>query len=544
MYYHIVPAILAGIFAHHAIFIRGEWHMRILQIILGHCLLSSLILYVVYRGDGASSFSKAFQVTVIIAMVYLGALFGSMTVYRLFFHRLSHFPGPKLAAVSKLWHIWKIRKSTNYLFLQELHKKYGNIVRTGPNELTLVGTSAFGLLDGWGNTNTRDVWYDLLRPRYSAVFCRDKELHREGRKAWVQSMTGKAMNAFYPRVSILAQSLSDCIASYGTQPVDLDDVMSWFSFDIMGDVLFGEDFNLLKSRRWEPAIKHRDGALALVGPISDATWIAHLAFLLVPFYGRVRDWESLMSFCEERIKDRIRRAENKEKPDMAEYFLAEHQKLSNSMSLKDRDLYLAGTIATAVVAGSDTTRAALIASFWFLAKYPEHAIKIWDEAQDVDEEDFAKLASLPHLNAFINEILRLAPPAGMTGTGRIVGEQGMTFENNYIPPFTKVTAPRYAIMRLESAFPRPDEFIPERWYSQPELIRDRRAFAPFSVGPRQCTGKTLAYVELRHVIIRLLRRYDVDFAPGYDPMTMWRDLRDQVTAQPGKVLCVFKPRGN
>lgn len=36
---------------------------------------------------------------------------------------------------------------------------------------------------------------------------------------------------------------------------------------------------------------------------------------------------------------------------MAEYFLAEHQKLSNSMSLKDRDLYLAGTIATAVVAG-------------------------------------------------------------------------------------------------------------------------------------------------------------------------------------------------
>ncbi|XXH00984.1 hypothetical protein Hte_007335 [Hypoxylon texense] len=341
---------------------------------------------------------------------------------------------------------------------------------------------------------------------------------------------------------MLAQSLSDCIASHGTQPVDVDDVMSWFSFDIMGDVLFGEDFRLLKSRAWEPAIKHRDGALALVGPISDATWIAHLAFLLVPFYGRVQDWTRMVLFCEEQIRDRIQRGENKEKADMSGYFLEEHQRLSTSMSLQDRDQYLAGTIVTAVVAGSDTTRAALIATFWFLAKYPEHANRIREETRDVDEGDFARLATLPHLNAFIDETLRLVPPAGMTGTARITGEQGMIFENVYIPPFTKVTAPRYVIMRLESAFPRPDEFIPERWYSQPELIRDKRAFAPFSVGPRQCTGKMLAYAELRHVVTLLLRRFDIDFAPGYDPMTMWRGLRDQVTAQPGKVMCLFRPR--
>lgn len=113
------------------------------------------------------------------------------------------------------------------------------------------------------------------------------------------------MNAFYPRVTTLAQSLSDCITSRGTQPVDIGEVMAWFSFDMMGDVLFGEDFNLLNSRSWEPALKHCEGALALVGPISDASWIANLAILLVPFYGRVQDWIRMISFCEERIKDRI-----------------------------------------------------------------------------------------------------------------------------------------------------------------------------------------------------------------------------------------------
>lgn len=131
MRYHIIAALLAGLFAHNAIFIRGEWHMRILQILAGHCLLSLLTVYLVYRDDAAASFGEASQVVAVMAAVYLGALFGSMTVYRLFFHRLSRFPGPKVAAVTKLWHIWKIRKSTNYLFLQKLHRKYGNIIRTG-----------------------------------------------------------------------------------------------------------------------------------------------------------------------------------------------------------------------------------------------------------------------------------------------------------------------------------------------------------------------------------------------------------------------------
>lgn len=35
---------------------------------------------------------------------------------------------------------------------------------------------------------------------------------------------------------------------------------------------------------------------------------------------------------------------------------------------------------------------------------------------------------------------------------------------------------------VESAFEDPESFVPERWYSRPELIKDRRAFVPFGVG--------------------------------------------------------------
>jgi cytochrome P450 len=34
----------------------------------------------------------------------------------------------------------------------------------------------------------------------------------------------------------------------------------------------------------------------------------------------------------------------------------------------------------------------------------------------------------------------------------------------------------------ERCFVRPDEFIPERWTSQPELVKDASVFSPFHMG--------------------------------------------------------------
>lgn len=95
---------------------------------------------------------------------------------------------------------------------------------------------------------------------------------------------------------------------------------------------------------------------------------------------------------------------------------------------------------------SDTTRAALIATWWYLCKHPAHALKIQQEIEFVDTADANALASLPHLNGVIKEVLRLVPPA-MTGNGRITGPEGLVVNNVFIPPFTKVTAPKYVIQR-------------------------------------------------------------------------------------------------
>jgi tryprostatin B 6-hydroxylase len=61
-----------------------------------------------------------------------------------------------------------------------------------------------------------------------------------------------------------------------------------------------------------------------------------------------------------------------------------------------------------------------------------------------------------------------------------------------------------------------EQFIPERFSSQPDLVKNKDAFAPFSIGPYGCIGKNLAYMEIRLLTAQLITRFDVALAPGED----------------------------
>ena len=73
-----------------------------------------------------------------------------------------------------------------------------------------------------------------------------------------------------------------------------------------------------------------------------------------------------------------------------------------------------------------------------------------------------------------------------------------------IPPYVLQRDPRYF-------FPKPDEFIPERWIETTGYTTSRDAFIPFSYGPTNCVGRPLAMMELRYVIATLVRNFDIEF---------------------------------
>jgi hypothetical protein len=65
---------------------------------------------------------------------------------------------------------------------------------SGPGEITVFHPEAYEAMDGLQNRNTRSDWYDLLYPRISSIFTRDKKLHNERRKMWEQALSTKGVN--------------------------------------------------------------------------------------------------------------------------------------------------------------------------------------------------------------------------------------------------------------------------------------------------------------------------------------------------------------
>lgn len=76
--------------------------------------------------------------------------------------------------------------------------------------------------------------------------------------------------------------------------------------------------------------------------------------------------------------------------------------------------------------------------------------------------------------------------------------------------------------RLESIFPKPNEFIPERFdvVTSSEKMNPF-AYIPFSAGPRNCIGQKFAMYNIKSAVVSVLRNYEVEFCPdtnGNEPL--------------------------
>lgn len=135
---------------------------------------------------------------------------------------------------------------------------------------------------------------------------------------------------------------------------------------------------------------------------------------------------------------------------------------------------------------SDTTATTLSNIIYQLGRYEEHIDLLRAELAPFatgssGEILHEKIAHLDHLNGIIYESLRLHPPVP-TALQRKSPPEGIEIDGTFIPGNVTVFCPQYVIGRNEEIYPNADQFLPERWYKYPELVKERSAFAPFSTG--------------------------------------------------------------
>ena len=180
-----------------------------------------------------------------------------------------------------------------------------------------------------------------------------------------------------------------------------------------------------------------------------------------------------------------------------------------------------------IIAGSDTTSTAMAGSFFYLTHNASALARVTEEIRSafssLDEiVQGSKLASCSFLHACIDESMRMSPPVG-GGLPRCVLPGGITVDDEFLPAGVDVLVPHYAIHHNAAYYPKPFSYTPERWLpnaagTPTELVEHnalaQSAFCPFSIGPRGCIGKGLAYVELMTTLARVFWLFDIRVAPG------------------------------
>jgi hypothetical protein len=58
-------------------------------------------------------------------------------IYNVYFHPLARYPGPRLAAISNIYYARHWPGGRWPFILEELHEKYGEVVRYAPNDLSV-----------------------------------------------------------------------------------------------------------------------------------------------------------------------------------------------------------------------------------------------------------------------------------------------------------------------------------------------------------------------------------------------------------------------
>jgi tryprostatin B 6-hydroxylase len=141
-------------------------------------------------------------------------LLGSLLLFRLFFNPLNKFPGPFWARISSLHLSIKVgRKFNAHTYLQQLHEKYGRVVRIGPNDLSITDADAVQIVSSARSKCTKAIWYAQSDPITSLHVTRSPAEHTQRRRIWSQAFSDAALRGYETRVQkyndLLIQALKD-----------------------------------------------------------------------------------------------------------------------------------------------------------------------------------------------------------------------------------------------------------------------------------------------------------------------------------------------
>ncbi|KAF8866807.1 cytochrome P450 [Acephala macrosclerotiorum] len=440
-----------------------------------------------------------------VSLAALGLLSLGLSIHRAIFAPASKLPGPWYSLFTDLYLMYKEFTGQRRPYIHELHKKFGPVIRLGPNEVSFTSMEAMKeIYQSGGSGYDKTEFYTLFRQfRTRTMFSTlDKGTHSQkkryvaGQYANTNIMQPEVMGGIQDRANAFVKR---CEESKGTG-MDAYVYLHCFALDCASHHLFapygtksidGPDLKIMEELSYHDSLKRN--------------------------LAQYR-WPTLSFWLEKVFKPRPAPIANKfvldssAKADPEAHSLT--YKLQNSKNAY-QPIQIAAECMDHLAAGIDTTGDALCLLMYQIS-LPE-SFQVQDQL--IEEVSFNKekaLDELPYLDAVIKEGLRCFPPIPMSQP-RYVPSRGRTIDGYFIPAGTIVSCQAWSVHQLnEDVFVRGSQFVPERWLDKEAALEMNRLFFSFGAGGRGCTGRHLAMAEMKCLLREVYSRFKTRISPDME----------------------------
>ncbi|KAJ9138718.1 Cytochrome P450 [Pleurostoma richardsiae] len=471
------------------------------------------------------------------AALLVGVYLVGGVIWRLFFHRLSKIPGPRLAALTGWYEFYQdVILDGNYIReYPKLHEKYGPVVRISPNGLHVQDLSFYREVYSHGTKYMKDPsFYEAFGVKHSLLMFVNQAEHKERYDIIKSVFSRQSIEKLAPSVlSIVERGLKRAQQTIDEgRPWDIQQVYRSVTVDTVTRVLFDKSLNLIESEDPNPPF------LRAMDTFSDRVMTAkHLpvlnriavrlplsfANLVAPGYVQFRlECAKWIEEVAERHNRGVYTAEGG-RPTLLDLLLRPNEekghKTPSHESLVDESFIFC-------FAGTDTTSYALSYSTYYLLTHPDKMEKLREELRQVPRNakgllEYRDVCHLPYLSAVIKESLRAGTPIP-GNLPRVVPEGGAYVDGKFIPPGAIVQSAIRPIHYNGDIFENPTEWIPERWLADDTSDIDKW-LVPFSKGSRSCIGFVIAYLELYLCLANFFLLLDMELYDTDEASMKWRD---------------------
>jgi cytochrome P450 len=405
-----------------------------------------------------------------------------------------------------------IRNAPEY-FVQ-VARRYGGVVTLSPRRIFLV-THPDGVKHVVQDNHTNYIkgpWYKVLKPLMGdGLFSSDGDLWKRQRRLVQPAFQKKHQPMMAEVISSATKGMLDRweANAAGGKAIDARGEVILLTLEILLRSMFSGDLIGYEQELREAVIeyeRHMD-LVSAVNSVKLPAWFPTVGRRR--FQGAVRTLEEFIF----RVVEQRRRTQT-DNGDLVSLLLwARDEETGQSMS----DRQIRDELMTMLQAGHDTVSDAVAWTWFLMAKHPQVRQKVGQEVDSTLGDRLARFQDLPSLaytERVIQESMRIYPPAWVFARTPVDDDVICGY---HIPAKSLVVISPYVTHRQPGLWENPETFDPDRFLPERSEGRPRFAYYPFSAGPRQCVGASMAMLEAQMIISMTAQRYQLYVSPGLSP---------------------------